>query len=677
MSWAEQNSATKLKRARGARKTAKAELRTAREKLKRTEKAFATLEAEKRRVREQRDQNQAELQRLDGQLRERRREEESIAAQVQRQNEQTDRIRGAEGQSDEQAQAESRLAALTTRLDEIREEIAGLETQERQARGRQTEIGARLQELDGKVEEKSKEKKSAKEEVGSKKDDLYQKVADVAEAVRAVKAEAFIDPLRYLKTWIGELHGLLQVFGAAGVFYAYTLMAGLVHEWWLYSSNGLRVTDYTILLDFLLILPVMSGVISTIAIILLGCGILLIPKISEYVALGLCVPLVALPVLRRFVIGLGMVGLSLIGPISVGYCKYNVEKTCTTCGVLRSIDSGSKNPVTVLTDPPLRNAEKLVLVGSNSTYMFFKSSSNAGDDSSGVKAVPLTRIVCVGQDCVAKAVESPNRTVPSDPEISESSGALPALFETVRGMVEALERIARWRNPDHAMTPFEKAVVDELGEIRKKIGTSPLGDPAGYSDYIAERLLPQFIREQMTCEEGREPTISDFIRFANDEPYPWCPGCSSDAASAIGSGDGNARKEALNKFYRKKIRPKVQKIVADFSEKSPTRWTVFGFASPDGEEGKNDTLSENRARLVIDEMCRLQENGTSEPAIDCGKKEEEGYADMQVRHFGEWHPINGISNSRSAVIAACVKKTNASSLETPTRSPPEVGSNNR
>jgi len=183
-------------------------------------------------------------------------------------------------------------------------------------------------------------------------------------------------------------------------------MAGLVHEWWLYSSNGLRVTDYTILLDFLLILPVMSGVISTIAIILLGCGILLIPKISEYVALGLCVPLVALPVLRRFVIGLGMVRLSLMGPIIVGYCKYNVEKTCATCQALRDIDPGSKNPVTVLTDPPLQHAGKLVLVGSNSNYMFFKSPSKAGDDSSGVKAVPLTRIVCVGKDgCEAKATE--------------------------------------------------------------------------------------------------------------------------------------------------------------------------------------------------------------------------------------------------------------------------------
>ena len=590
---AEQNSATKLKEARKARKTAKAELRTARKKLKRIEKALTTLEAEKRRVQEQRDQNEAALQHLDEQLRERRLEKDEIAEQVQRQNELIDVIRGGEGRRDERAQVESRLAALNAHLNEIREGIAGLETQERQVRGRQTEIGARLQELDDKIKEKSEEKESAKEDVKSKKKYLYRKAADVAEAVRAVKVEAFIDPFRYLKTWIGELHGLLQAFGAVGVFYAYTLMAGLVHEWWLYSSNGLRVTDYTILLDFLLILPVMSGVISTIAIILLGCGILLIPKISEYVALGLCVPLVALPVLRRFVIGLGMVGLSLIGPIIVGYCKYNVEKTCETCQVLRDIDPGSKNLVTVLTDPPLGSAKKLVLVGSNSTYMFFKSSNETEDDSSGVKAIPLTRIVCVGQDgCEAKATE-----------------------------------------------------------------------PAGYSDYVAEPLLQQFISERMQCEEGKNPTISDLICFVNDKPNPRCTECPSVADPLAGSTDDNTRYEAMKALYREKIGPKIRDIVKEFIDKSATRWTVFGFASPDGEEVENDSLSRVRAWVVIDEMCRLQENGTLDPAIDCGKKEER-YADTQVRHFGEWHPINGISNSRSAVIAACVPKTNGESPST-------------
>lgn len=652
---AEQNSTIALREARKARKEARRKLRDAQKKLKRIEKALATLEAENRLVQKQRQENEVSLQQIHEQLRERRREKDEIAGQIQRQNEQIDAIRSAEGLKDELARAESRLAALNIQLDYLQKKIDWLEIRRSQIREKQAEIDARLQELGGKIKRKNKEKESAKKEVESKKKSLSAKRVAVAEAVRAVKTKAVIDPFIYLKTWIGELHGLLQAFGAAGVFYAYTLMAGLVHEWWLYSSNGLRVTDYTILLDFLLILPVISGVISTIAIILLGCGILLIPKISEYVALGLCVPLVALPVLRRFVIGLGMVGLSLTGPIIVGYCKYNVEKTCAPCQVLRDIEPGSKNPVTVLTDPPLGGGVDLVLVGSNSTYMFFKK---AGDDASSVRAIPLSRIVCVGQDCEAKATESPNRIVPSDPEISESSGTLSALLETVRDAAEAVQSIARWRGPDRAPTPFEEAVVDELRDIGVKIGALTPNALAGYSDYIAERLLPQFISEQMQCEEGTDLIISDFIRFINDEPRSRCPVCPADAPSTVGSGDGNARQDALDKFYRKKIRPKVQKIVDDFSKKSPTRWTVFGFASPDGEERENACLSKNRARLVIDEMCRPWGNGTSEPVIDSSEKRKKRCADTQVLYFGERHPIKGISNSRSAVIAACVPKTN-------------------
>lgn len=641
---AEQNSATALRDARDARATAQAELQTARENLEQIKKALTTLEAEKRPIREQRDRNEAELQRLDGQLGERRREEESIAAEVQRQNEQTDRIRGAEGRRDERAQAESRLAALTIQLDQLQNKIAGLEILRRQARDRQTELDAHLQELDGRIAEKNQERNSAEEKVKSKEKDLSDKANIVAKKGRTVRVEAVIDPLRYLKTWIGELNSLLQAFGAAGVFYAYTLMAGFVHESWLYCSNGLRVADYTVLSDFVLVWPVLWGLLLTPVIVLLLSLPLAIPWVSELIARSLCSPLVERPVLRRFVIGLGMVVLSLIGPGAAGYGIYN--------GVFAT-PGNNEDTVTVLTDPPLEEAGALMLVGSNSTYMFFKFSSGTEEDSSGVKAIPLTRIVCVGKDCKAAAVESSKKTVSHNLKTPEGGEAPSALLDTVRDATKAVQSIARWMNPDGAPTRFEKAVVEELGEIGVKIEALTPRDPAGYSDYVAERLLPQFIGEQMRCEERTEPVLSDLIRFVNDEPYPLCPACSADATSAAGSGDGNAKQEALNKFYREKIRPKVRRIVAEFSKKSPTRWTVFGFASPDGEEGKNDLLSKNRARIVIDEMCRLKEN--SNPEIDCGEKK---YEARQVLHFGEWHPINGISNSRSAVIAACVRDTN-------------------
>ena len=314
-----------------------------------------------------------------------------------------------------------------------------------------------------------------------------------------------------------------------------------------------------------------------------------------------------------------------------------------------------------------------------------KPETASGKSDAGILVVPLSQITCISETtgngeglCKSTAMVvngatgehvhpgyvTEDRIQRIDERTSRFEGRIMAVeqqmsgwFDTVgKGIEDISQAVSKIRDPDRAPTQFEKGVVDELGEIGVKIGALTPGGPAGYSDYIAERLLPQFISERMPCEEGREPIISDFIRFINDEPRSRCPVCPADAVTAVGSGDGNAQQDALDKFYRKKIRPKVQKIVDDFSEKSPTRWTVFGFASPDGEEVENDSLSRDRAWVIIDEMCRLQENGTLDPEIACD--EEERYADTQVRYFGEWHPINGISNSRSAVIAACVPKTN-------------------
>ena len=720
MSWAEQNSTTALREARKARKTAKAELWVVGKKLTGIRKTRRALKEEWRRARKQRYENKAELQRLDGQLQERRWEEDATIRHIRIQNEQINPIRGLQGRRDDLAQAESRLANLNVHLDQLQNKIAGLEILRRQARDRRTKLDARLQELAGKIAEKNKERRSTQNEIERKKQYLDEVLRPaVAKAVWEVRVEEVRTPLKNLKDRIKEQGYLLQVFGGAGLVYAYTLVAGYVHELWLYCSNGLRVADYTVLSDFVLVEPVLRGVLLTPVVVLLMRWLLAIPWASELTARSLCL-LVGRPVWRRFVIGLGMVVLSLIGPGAAGYWTHYLSDLISIwlvlLGVLLtsviiilarrllvgrpviglgmvglsligpgaagywtyngvfSIPGNNEDTVTVLTDPPLGEAGDLVLVGSNSTYMFFKSSSRAGGDPPSVKAIPLTRIVCVGKDCKAEAVESSKGTVSLNYEIPEGNGAASELIDTVRDATKAVQSIARWRNPDGAPTRFEKAVVEELGEIGVKIEALTPRSPAGYSDYVAERLLPQFIGERMQCEKRTEPVLSDLIRFVNDEPYPLCPACSADASSAAGSVDGNAKQEALNKFYREKIRPKVWGIVAEFSKKFPTRWMVFGFASPDGEEGKNDLLSKNRARVVIDEMCRLRENGTSEPAIDCGEKTR--YADTQVLYFGEWHPINGISNSRSAVIAACVRKTNESSPKTPPRRSVEVGSNN-
>ena len=91
------------------------------------------------------------------------------------------------------------------------------------------------------------------------------------------------------------------------------------------------------------------------------------------------------------------------------------------------------------------------------------------------------------------------------------------------------------------------------------------------------------------------------------------------------------------------------------NDKEPPRTTtVFGFASPDGDRGGNKELARERACKVANTVCAV---------ID----QDQGYFEYQAETIdkcgcpkvgviveqGEDHFINGIANSRSAVIAAC------------------------
>ena len=62
---------------------------------------------------------------------------------------------------------------------------------------------------------------------------------------------------------------------------------------------------------------------------------------------------------------------------------------------------------------------------------------------------------------------------------------------------------------------------------------------------------------------------------------------------------------------------------------------VFSFTSPDGENSHNDQLALKRACAVHDEIAETFQGS------------------INLTPIGEDHPINGIANSRSVVIAAC------------------------
>ena len=139
---------------------------------------------------------------------------------------------------------------------------------------------------------------------------------------------------------------------------------------------------------------------------------------------------------------------------------------------------------------------------------------------------------------------------------------------------------------------------------------------------VTESEVHSYVENSMECGTGR-PGMSDFILFENDK-------------SAL-------RAQAYHKID----------IFLEESKNS-SKTTVFGFASPDGNRGENMELAGERACMVANVVCAVvnQDYGIFEHQAkttgSCGCPEVRIIADRGEEHF-----INGIANSRSAVIATC------------------------
>ena len=126
----------------------------------------------------------------------------------------------------------------------------------------------------------------------------------------------------------------------------------------------------------------------------------------------------------------------------------------------------------------------------------------------------------------------------------------------------------------------------------------------GPTDRVAESQLYAFIPENLICEDSQQFEVSGFIRF--------------------GWRGGELQDKEIKKIHGFMSSPEqIEKL-----------W-IFGFASPDGENDHNAWLAERRACAV---RQHIPENYRGQ---------------VSIMPIGEDNPINGIANSRSAVIAAC------------------------
>ncbi len=234
----------------------------------------------------------------------------------------------------------------------------------------------------------------------------------------------------------------------------------------------------------------------------------------------------------------------------------------------------------------------------------------------------------------------------------------------INELVAALQQIqAKLNGPDGNVTldPDRNPWINDLVEALREADRPgrdvnvevDLEKPAWADDLVAalhgvvelraiDPAIRVEVRKHMACGENQRLTLSGVIRFP------------------IGTSSlEGAAPDRIDNFLCR---------VGDRA----TGWRIFGFASGEGGKDMNQELSRQRACKVTQYICRKHRCESCD--IDCGKRPEGGEAevahtcavpdgnpksDLFIHPLGEEHFINGVADSRSAVIAACLGETTA------------------
>lgn len=266
-------------------------------------------------------------------------------------------------------------------------------------------------------------------------------------------------------------------------------------------------------------------------------------------------------------------------------------------------------PVSVVTTTQFQQTDNqtdnLVRIGSNSTYTFFKRLDTNDTTPSETPATsgtpPLENDVANKNSTILAVPLSQIVCISKTGEGCKSEG-----FDTGNGIIK---KIVELTERNIALHEEHNLLVRTLIAAYE------------HGAYVTESLLRQYVAKEMECtEDGQQIHISKFIRFNRDK-------------AEIGANP--ASKANIDNFVSRWV-----------GKDRRGGWAVFGFASPDGERTRNNKLSSDRAKAVKGQMC------PSKNEADCIAK----FGKIELKDSGENHPINGVANSRSAVIAVCVQQ---------------------
>lgn len=533
--------------------------------------------------------------------------EEAKGVALKRHSEDTEAVKRARNEHDT---AEKNLSDSIARLGQIQRGLLELRGRQNQARLEGSE--AKLQELDSQIQDKlvevnrdsltAAEQKlapaeerfaEAEQELVRAKDSYTAAVEALKKAKQAVfkaavalNGKAAVLPWKRLKTAILDLCVRLPFSGAttAGVGYVYVVIVGATYEFIFYDWYEFDIFDYATFSDFFL-----SG--SKLVVIPFIC--LLATSFPPFAFYWLISRFACLPIPRY------AEGVAAIFPRFAEWIP--VKKSLAAVFIILSLGTAvlagrfhaehvdkDSVPVSVVTTTQFQQTDNqtdnLARIGSNSTYTFFKRLDT--NETSTILAIPLSQIVCISKtgECKSEGPDTGNGIIKKIAELAERNIAL---------------------HEEHNLLVRTLIAAYEHGA------------------YVTESLLRQYVAEEMECtEEGQQVHISKFIRFNRDK-------------AEIEANPAN--KDNLDNFVSRWV-----------GKDGVVGRAVFGFASPDGERKRNNSLSGKRAEAVKDRMCPPSSNNEA----DCKAE----FGNIEIKDSGENHPINGVANSRSAVIAVCVQQ---------------------
>ena len=530
--------------------------------------------------------------------------------------------------------------------------------------------------VDRKIEDKEnmeikngRELEDAQKKLETEKDNVISYAAELNEQAANV-------PLKQIKDLGPRYYEKLGLPGIMSLGYLLSVLAGLIFDFIYYNHYKIYIFHYAQPEDFflsgykLLIIPLLMFiflyVIYRVALHLLAqlVGGFKVPVYTEKLALFFPGLMNLMPVSALFFSIFAV--LTLGASATVGWAKANY------------FDSQDK--VSILIEDPLNHVENLDLVNSNSTYAFFKEytdtdqqdnsilfyvekytsrikeifnqlaapkqdnkpeqdkkSEPAGNNESNLMIVPLSRITCINEYsddqsnedfCKPKVTQVPTSvgttqiivepapvTVVSPPITVEPA---PVTLEPGDIKVEMDDLIAEPK-VNVKLSPEDNLWINQL---INKMDDLTLIHP------VTENKFYSHIQGEIQCETT-PPLFSEFLLFKKG-------------------------KSELDSQVKHKITSFRDKIKGFELAK------VHGFASADGQSGHNQELASRRACVVAENLCPDKENNDYD-GIDCAEFIEEEGKDcngMKVQvlaSHGEDHFINGVANSRSAMIAACVR----------------------